>query len=214
MALSDKKKQAKKQRKQAKRKKVLASKARGAWGGGAKAAAIQYAGFPLHEALGADALDEGITNLVLSRRAPDGSIGAGVFLVDTYCLGVKDAFFTLFGNEEKYAEFKDNLTASNPAPLVSHHPSCFRKLLEGAIDYARDLGFSPHKDYKSAAPMLGDIEAAPCPERFEYGKDGQPLFISGPNDSPARVRKVIDTLERRCGSGNYQFVSYIDGMLD
>jgi hypothetical protein len=35
--------------------------------------------------------DEGIGGLVIARRVPDGRLAVANFLVDTYCLGVKDA---------------------------------------------------------------------------------------------------------------------------
>lgn len=212
MALSDRKKQAKKQRKQAKRKQSLATRAReGVASISARAVATQYARYPIHEAFYSDVLDQGISNVILSRRAPDGSIAAGVFLIDFYCLGVKNAFFALMEHESKYEEFKANLLASSPGVALRNlHPTCLRKMVEGAVDYARDLGFPPHKDYAQAAPMLGDIEAAACPERFEYGKDGKPMFISGPNDSPTRTRTILNTLERRCGTGNFEFIAFFD----
>jgi hypothetical protein len=212
VALSDKKKQAKKQRKQSKRKRSLATRAReSVVSMSAKAAAIRYASFPVHEALYTDTLgDRGITNVLLSRRAPDGSIGAAVILLDVYCLGVKDAFFSRFDREEQYEDFKDGLLDFHmERQLLSLHPSCLRKLIQGGIDYAQDLGFSPHKDYAQAAPMLREIETAACPQRFEYGKNGKPTYISGPNDSPTRVLTIIDTLEKRCGEGNFNFINML-----
>src|SRR5438046_2297230 len=39
---------------------------------------------------------EGLGSVWLSRQLPDGSIAAAVFMVDRYCLGVKDAFRKIF----------------------------------------------------------------------------------------------------------------------
>ena len=67
----------------------------------------------------------------------------------------------------------------------------------GGVQYARDFGFPPHSDYAQAAQLFGDIDAAACPVRYTYGKDGQPFYMSGPYESPAQSRKIIDTLARR-----------------
>jgi hypothetical protein len=49
--------------------------------------------WPIVETLVPDNLwAEGIGNLVIARRTPDGRLAVADFLVDTYCLGVKDAF--------------------------------------------------------------------------------------------------------------------------
>lgn len=90
------------------------------------------------------------------------------------------------------------------------HPSCARKLVESAVTWAESIGFSPHKDYKSAKKIFGDIDAATCPREFEFGKDGKPFYVSGPNDSPAFVRKVVNTLERRVGAGNYDYLTLLE----
>src|SRR4051812_1679978 len=49
--------------------------------------------WPIVEALVPDNLwAEGIGNLVIARRMPDGRFAVATFLVDTFCLGVKNAY--------------------------------------------------------------------------------------------------------------------------
>jgi hypothetical protein len=51
---------------------------------------------PLYEGwMPENLFDEGMGNVVLSRKLPTEEVAAGVFLLDTGCLGVKDAFFTI-----------------------------------------------------------------------------------------------------------------------
>lgn len=205
MVLSEKRQQEKQRRKLAKRKKAIVVKP-SPKGISVKSLATRYSRFPVHEAVATDTLkDQGIGNLFLSRLAPDGSIGVAVILLDIYCLGVKDTFFTVFDSEADYEAFKaDRIRKQPDVALNRYHPSCMRKLIEGAIAYARKIGFEPHPDYNKAAPMLGDVESAACPQRFEYGKDGLPFYISGPNDSPSRQRHILAQLEKRCGEGKYR----------
>src|SRR5579862_8523708 len=42
----------------------------------------------------------GIGHVLVSRFKSEGRVEAGVFLVDVYCLGVKNAFFTLLHTSE------------------------------------------------------------------------------------------------------------------
>lgn len=207
MALSEKSKQAKRQRKQAKRKKAAVARA-SPGGTSAQAMAVRYSRFPVHETVATNTLeDQGMSTLLFSRLAPDGSVGIAVILLDVYCLGVKNAFFTVFDSDTDYEAFKAQQLRRQPdAAFDVYHPSCMRKLIEGAIAYARQFGFEPHPDYKKAAPMFGDSESIVCPQRFEYGKDGMPFYVSGPSDSQSHVRQVLAQLEKRCGEGKYHFL--------
>ena len=40
-------------------------------------------------------------------------------------------------------------------------------------------------------------------ETFEMGRDGKPLFVSGPYDTEARCRSIMARLEENCGAGHY-----------
>ncbi len=208
MALSEKQKQKKRQQRAQKRKKVAAARQPLSMAGSARAMAKFYARFPVHEVLCPGDLDDvGIGNLLLSRKRPDGLLGVSFFLVDKRCLGVKDAFFREM-EEEEYFAAKQSALYSRPVEPVAMHPACLRKLVESAVDYARDLGFPPHQDYAAAQEIFGDIDASACPTRFEFGVEGKPLFIAGPNDSFAKSRRIIKQLEKRCGPGDY--VTWLD----
>jgi hypothetical protein len=160
---------------------------------------------PIHECLVASNELEmrGMGNVIISRKLPDGRIAASIFLLDIYCLGVKDAFNSLSDISEY-----DGLTNKIDlySKLESIHPSCLRKLIEGGIEYAKNIGFPPHKDYKLAKILLGDIDSSVCPMDFEYGKDGKPLFISSENYSATEERVIVNKLMKTCGEGNFHYV--------
>ena len=210
MALSEKQKQKKRQQRVQKRKKAGAARPSVSVAGSARAMAKSYVRFPVHEVLcPGDLDDEGMGNLLFSRKGPGGLLGASFFLVDKYCLGVKNAFFVEL-DEERYFEAKQRTLYSRPAEPVTMHPTCMRKLVESAVDYARNLGFAPHKGYGAAQAIFGDIDASACPTRFEFGRDGKPLFIAGPNDNLAKSRKIVKQLETRCEPGGYNYVAWLD----
>ena len=158
---------------------------------------------PVHETLvPADLFEQGLGNLVFSRTLPDGRIAMAVFLLDMYCQGAKNAFIAVVGR----SEYGLRLNYWSGERLQPIQPACFRKLVEGGVEYARELGFNPHADYALASRIFGDVRSADCPTRFVYGHNGKPLYISGPNESPDQVRTIIEQLELRLGSGNFDFI--------
>ncbi len=74
----------------------------------------------------------------------------------------------------------------------------------GAVDYARGLGFEPHPDFEAAAELLGPWSP---PSAITFGKDGKPFYIQGPRDNG---QKIIKTLERTVGPGNYDYLAVTD----
>jgi hypothetical protein len=153
--------------------------------------------------------DSGCGYLVASRFKADGCVEAGFFLLDVFCLGVKDADFHRFKSVADYQESLLDRLFRDEEP-VRMTPVAARKLAEDAVSYARGLGFSPAVDYKKGSRVFGGITTADCDEEFVFGKDGKPLYIQGPSDSPARVERILRVLEARCGEGGYHYIVAAD----
>jgi hypothetical protein len=158
----------------------------------------------------------GIGYVVVSRFRTDGSVEAGCFLLDVFCLGAKDAFFARLNSIPEYEEnFLTRIFA--PKESVPLTAGAGRKLVEGAVSYASNLGFAPCADYKQACCVFGGISTLDCDEEFAFGSDGKPCFFQGPSDSPARCRHILRVLDARCGRGNYSYVvagDCFDGFAD
>ena len=209
MALNQKKLQKKKAKQAAKSKaRRKALKKKGLIGAFHHSWAMQNAlNAPVHECWEAEQLFDqhnggGIGPVMITRKAGTGDIVAGVFLVDVYCLGIKDCFIKML-TEETYPSFLKEI--NKQGSLKKIHPTCARKLVEEAGKYAAGLGFSPHKDYQGAKKIFGDIESAACPRSFEFGKDGMPFYFAGPYDKPKFVKNVLAKLEKKCGPGGYHY---------
>jgi hypothetical protein len=158
-----------------------------------------------HEALRSSNLfDLGLGHLIVSRFKADGRVEAGFFLLDVFCLGVKDAGFYQFSS---IADYQEGLVARffPDGNAVRMTPEAARKLTEDAISYARGLGFAPSADYKKASRVFGGITAADCDEQFVFGKNDKPFYIQGPSESPACVEKILRVLEARCGENGYHY---------
>ena len=207
MAIDPKKRQKKLAKQKAKRKEKALSHRRSQQGKTPLFVPLEFelgSNAPILECLMTEEIfNAGIGQVIVSRATGSGMVAAGIFLVDIYCLGVKNAFPMLQPRtvyENTMAQMDLN------SPLVQIEPACAKKLIKEAIDYARDLGFEPHEDYRVARKVLQDIDTALCQEQFTFGKDGKPFFMSGPNDSPQRSRQIVETLERRCGVGGYHYL--------
>jgi len=161
--------------------------------------------FPvLHCWIGNSIADEGIGWVVLSRAMPNASVAVASFLVDSYCLGVKNAHAEILPRSDYDHKYSRKMMSDMPSRSAA--PAEARKLVEEAIAYARDLGFSPHPDCSKAMILFGDINAADSDTHFEFGKDGKPFFVSGPNDSPERCKQIVAILNKTCGPGRYDYV--------
>lgn len=170
--------------------------------------ASSYAQFPVHECLVPDALfDTGVGSVIWARRTPEGMIAASAFLVDVFCLGVKDALFDVRSALDYERRLKSRFIEINGLQeFESLHPACVRKLIEGAVRYADTLGFSPHADYRNAKGIFGDVDAQACPTAFAYGQHGKPFYIRGPSESVPQATRIVKQLDRVCGTGNFNFL--------
>jgi hypothetical protein len=147
----------------------------------------------------------GMGNVLVSRRLPNGQVAASVFLIDRYCLGVKNAMWRVDTAADYHGTFLDRMERAGRRVELS--PEFARKIVEGAVEYARGLGFAPHRDYHKAKRIFGRIDASTCDQEIEFGNDeGRPMYVSGPHDSQLRIRQIVDTLKSSFGEGKYDVV--------
>jgi len=141
-----------------------------------------------------------IASVLVARENRYGKVSACGYLVDSHCLGVKDAIGPRSMDRAELREFVrqffrgyDEEPQAAPLELV-------QDLVLGAVDYARRLGFEPHPDFEACRGHLGSWVG---PSAVEFGYRGEPYFIEGPHDDADRI---LRTLERSVGRGNFKFV--------
>jgi hypothetical protein len=149
-------------------------------------------------------LANGIGEVLISRKLSHGNVAFVMFLVDMYCLGVKDLVVDILP-EATYRKNIYEKMAERVTP-TRMKPECARKLVEGAVQYALDLELPPHADYDIGRRIFGDISAAACTEEFSYGKDGKRYFVAGPNDDEAKCRLVLRLMEKHCEPGEWHYL--------
>jgi hypothetical protein len=163
---------------------------------------------PLHSCFVQDRLFEsGIGMVILTRKTGGDRFAIAGFLVDVYCLGVKDVLFRESDETEMEMFFG---TMEEDAPLAPVDPPYARKLLRDAVAYAQSLGLAPHADYAAVEPLFADVASDACDAQFQFGCEGRPRYIPGPFESPTQVRRRLESLQRRLGAGGFDFVEAVD----
>jgi hypothetical protein len=166
----------------------------------------------LHTWATMDLWDQGLGWVCLSRQLPNGSVAFAVFLVDRYCLGVKDVLTGISHRSEYDSQIVRKVRSEFAVEELA--PEAVRKLIESAVEYARRLGLSPHRDFQRARLLFGTIDAAECMQEFEFGKNGKPLFVAGPHDTPARCRQILSMLESSCGPDGFHYILPVGGATE
>jgi hypothetical protein len=163
---------------------------------------------PTEAYVSANLFEAGIGYVVVARFRGSGEMEAGVFLLDVFCLGAKNAFYTRASADDYEGSLLERLLpAGNRKPL---DPPTARKLIEGSVAYAQNLGLAPHPDYKMACRVLGGIESSDSSATFTFGEKGKPFFVQGPNDSPAFCQRLLKQLRTRCGADGFHYLMVAD----
>jgi hypothetical protein len=118
-----------------------------------------------------------------------------------YCLGVKNALGPEIMDDVRLRGFIDKYFSGYHDDPIEAPIELAREVVFGSLDYARGLGFDPHPDFAAAAGHLGSWSG---PSSITFGKNGKPVYISGPYDDP---RPILRTLERTIGTGNFDFLA-------
>jgi hypothetical protein len=146
----------------------------------------ESAQFPLYECLEREDWEpDGLACFYISRQLTSSRFTSAIYLVDTFCLGLKNTMVFANINAKRAAEMKTN---SRFAWTACDYEDA-RSWILGGIAYAESLGFEPNVDWKDSQYL---IEAdKPFDDKFTFGKNGKPLFMNGPDDNVAAVRAKL-----------------------
>ncbi len=118
----------------------------------------------------------GCASLFVLRRSRDQGLVLAAFLVDLWCIGLKDAWGRLDFTME---EFKKGILNSDRAyvDLVRIDLDTVKHLVTGGIRFAHQNGFKlPHR-YQRWTAMLGDIGDWKSADLREFGLDGKLCYV-------------------------------------
>lgn len=165
----------------------------------------QWADAPLHACLLQNGLfDRGNGLLIFARETASGGLAATVFLLDTFCLGVKDIAFRRFSA----SEFDDFITAMEDEESFAPVELAYaRRLVRDLVAYGRSIGIEPAADYAAIEHFFSDIPPGGGEIPFRFGYEGKPLYIPGPTETKAQIRRRMDQLRRRVGEDGFEFTT-------
>lgn len=153
--------------------------------------------------------EQGLAHIILTRNRAGGQLVYVSLLLDTFCLGVKDAEyaidFTPKELEEALAHFRKNHELEEIDYVKVHN------IIYGAIEFAEEGGVSPVKEFAPASYILEeDTDDIPLIE-YEYGKDGKHFLIIG---SDGKERKYLQTLHDNLKEDEFVYVDLADDYDD
>jgi hypothetical protein len=160
---------------------------------------------PMHESN--DAQGMGLAQVFVTR-VERGTYFVCSYLVDYWCLGVKSTFGPRKMDAIKYESMIQKAYRSTAESYREITLEQAQSVIFGALDYADNLGLKPDPDFERSKVHLGER-----PEKLmeiEFGKDGKPFYVDGPHDRPA---KIIETLEKSVGKGNFHYLVQPDAFL-
>ena len=138
---------------------------------------------------------------VMVVRKQRSTLTTAIFLVDYYCLGVKNVSSLRTTRYDKYLRVKAAAFANFPEGAEEISLEQAQAVVFGAVDYAQQLGFEPHEDFEEAKEILGQRPES-LPD-LTFGRNGKPFYFDGPYDDSA---KILRTLEKSVGKGNFDFM--------
>jgi hypothetical protein len=175
----------------------------GCWVNAGWASGLEVCGQPPWPGLPAAAASgpSGLVTVVVAREQGGSKVSACVYLVDAYCLGVKNTLGPRVLDRRKLPEFVFSRFRSYDEPPQEAPLELAQHLVHGAVEYARSLGFEPHPDFAACVGHLGRWEG---PSVIGFGYMGKPLFIQGPSDDAGHIMK---TLEEKVGRGGFHIIA-------
>jgi hypothetical protein len=194
----------KRARKAQRRKQVVAQKRRAeALEASLPARVLRAAHAPIqHCFLAGSVFELGMGTLVLARGATSHHVALSSFLIDVFCLGIKNVMFESV-ESEVFEMYMDATDAGSP--VVSVDPSYARKLLRDLAAWSQSIGFAPHRDFVAVERIFGDLNADASDAVFRFGRDGKPVYIPGPSDTVPLIQRRIAQLRKYLGDDGFGF---------
>jgi hypothetical protein len=168
---------------------------------------LTITGHPEWSDPGADDATGGLVSVLVARRRPHRRAATiCVYLLDVYCLGVKNAIGPDDMDDQSLRRFTAHVFSGYDAPPIPATLELARDLVCGSAEYADALGFAPHPDFQQARAHLGPWTG---PSAITFGRNGKPTYIEGPYDNP---RQVLGTLCRAVGRNGFHYT--VTGGID
>ena len=144
--------------------------------------------------------ESGMAHVIVTRVRPSGNLVMTSFLVDTFCLGVKDAGYHENMTPSDFEEYLNNYRKGMGLEEISYNEA--HNILYGAIAFAEDGGIKPNKEFDPAGYILEeDTEDIPLIE-YDFGKNGKHFLVVNPD---RKEMPYYHTLKKNLGD-DFEYV--------
>jgi hypothetical protein len=145
--------------------------------GGAVPVNSEYCKFPVYECkILSDWEEQGISSVFVSREVDKDCYVVIIYLVDFWCLGIKDVIIKFGISGRELAKLYNR---NYDFETISYQDA--RSLILGAKDFANAIDIAPHSSWKGV-PFSFIEGQLTYEKKFTFGQQGKPYYVSGPND--------------------------------
>lgn len=138
-------------------------------------------------------------HVIIVRRHPNDKFTVGLFLVDIFCLGVKDSFYRVRIDKFDYEDLMERLGEEHPKE-ISYEEA--HNWIYGAIAFAEEAGIAPDKSFNLSQYILEeDTEEIPLIE-YEFGKNGKHFLVAM---DKLELSKYLPILKKNLGD-NFEYM--------
>lgn len=142
----------------------------------------------------------GLMNIYVIRQHPQGSFTMGVYLIDTWCVGVKDATWMFNVTSEEINDLLFRVGAILPQEITYAEA---HNWVYGALAFAAEVGIKPHQDFSVAQYILEeDDDNVPLIE-YEFGRNGRYCLFS---HGSLEASHYLPALNKHLGPDGYDLI--------
>jgi hypothetical protein len=156
-----------------------------------------------------DFRENGFACCLIARQQGGGKYLIGIYMVDVFCLGVKNSSIKMGLTEQEFQDFTIEYYTSMNMSYKEYEANYVQNVIWGAFEYAEELGFAPpnYCDFDITQYILDPIDEIEFVD-IPFGRDGKPFYIAGPHDN---VQKIRNTLTKKVGADGYDFLHPMSG---
>ncbi len=145
----------------------------------------------------------GMCSILVTRQHSNGNFTSGIYLVDIFCLGVKEAECTFNETPNQYKDFKDKYFPEDIFEEIDY--TLAHNIIYAGIEFAEDYGFHPCKEFGLRGQYIleedtDDIELI----EIECGKNNMPYVINA-DENREEATKVHDHLVKTVGVDGFLY---------
>lgn len=144
----------------------------------------------------------GMANCLVARQHASGKFTFALYMVDLFCLGMRDTVYYYNETEEQLKHFYEENAAGPALSEVSY--ALVHNIIYSGIAYAQDLGFQPHKNFAVSRFIIDEDTDEVELIEIECGMNGKPLFVHNGDVSAKVFDQTIERLTKAVGEGNFE----------